>query len=50
MIEIPFENLFILDDERKEVIIKALRLLLLVGEDHDCMIASQLLDLFLSKE
>lgn len=49
MIEIPSEDLFIFNDKEKEVIIKGLRLILLVGADHETMIASKLLDQLLPK-
>jgi hypothetical protein len=47
MIEIPSEDAFIFNDKEKEVIIKGLRLILLVGADHETMIASKLLDILL---
>ncbi len=50
MIEIPFEDLFLFDEKEKEVIIKGLRLILLVGADQETMVASQLLDQLLPKE
>ena len=50
MIEIPFEDLFLFDEKEKEVIIKGLRLILLVGADQETMVASNLLDQLLPKE
>lgn len=50
MIEIPFEDLFLFDEKEKEVIIKGLRLILLVGADQETVIASNLLDQLLPKE
>ncbi len=50
MIEIPFEDLFLFDEKEKEVIIKGLRLILLVGADQETVVASNLLDQLLPKE
>lgn len=50
MIEIPAEDVFVFDEEAKDVIIKALRLLILVAEDEDARIATWLLDVLLPKE
>ena len=45
-----FEEVITLDDKQEEVIVKALRLMLLVGADHETLVASNLLDILLPKE